>query len=52
MKVGGYNRDMVKNIVRLEGLFIFLAAVYFFNIFSGNWILFLLLILVPDRSMI
>jgi len=43
---------MVKNILRLEGLAVFLASLYFFNEFSGNWIIFVLLIIVPDISMI
>jgi len=43
---------MVKNILKLEGLAVFLASLYFFNEISGNWILFVLLIIVPDISMI
>lgn len=43
---------MVKNIIKIEGLFIFLAGIYFYNMFSGNWILFMLLIFVPDISIV
>ena len=43
---------MVKNILRLEGLAVFLASLYFFNQISGDWFLFVLLIIVPDISMI
>ncbi len=43
---------MVKMILRLEGLFVFAASLFLFNEISGNWLLFVLLILVPDLSMI
>ncbi|EKD65363.1 MAG: hypothetical protein ACD_50C00112G0007 [uncultured bacterium] len=42
---------MVKNIVRLEGLFVFLAALYFYFLSNGNWLLFVILFLIPDLSM-
>lgn len=43
---------MIKSISKLEGLAIFLASVYFYNITSGNWVLFIALILVPDLAML
>lgn len=43
---------MVKNILRAEGLAVFAASLYFYNQLSGNWLLFILLILVSDFSMI
>lgn len=44
--------SMVKNIVKLEGLAIFLAAIYFFYITEGAWLWFFVLFLVPDISMV
>src|SRR5271156_3792918 len=43
---------MVKKILHLEGLVFFLAALFFYNHFHGNWIIFILLLFLPDISMI
>jgi len=43
---------MVKNILRLEGLFLFLTALYFYQLLQGDWILFIVLLFIPDISMI
>jgi len=43
---------MVKNILRLEGLFFFLTALYFYQLLHGDWILFIILLFTPDISMI
>jgi hypothetical protein len=43
---------MVSLILKLEGLAVFAAALYFYWQFGGNWILFVLLLLAPDISMI
>lgn len=43
---------MIKKILKLEGLAIFLAAIYFFYITDGTWLWFAILFLVPDLSMI
>jgi hypothetical protein len=43
---------MVRQIVRLEGLVVFFASLYFYYLFGASWILFLLLILAPDLSMV
>jgi hypothetical protein len=43
---------MIQKIERLEGLTIFLFSLLFYNFFGGNWLLFILLILLPDISMV
>lgn len=43
---------MVKNTLRLEGLVLFLLSLFFYQNVSGNWLLFILLILLPDISML
>jgi hypothetical protein len=43
---------MVRNIVRLEGLAVFLVALFLYDLIQGNWWIFLALILVPDISMV
>lgn len=43
---------MVKNILKLEGLIIFFASIYFYYASEGSLILFLILILLPDISMV
>lgn len=42
---------MVKYILKLEGLAILLFSLYFYYLTQGNWVLFILLLLVPDISM-
>ena len=39
-------------LLRLEGLIVFTAALYSYGYVNGNWILFALLILAPDVSML
>jgi hypothetical protein len=43
---------MVKLFLRLEGLAVLLAAIYIYMLMEGNWLYFILFILVPDISMI
>lgn len=43
---------MTTKIQRLEGLFIFLLAIFVYFKLDGNWVLFILLLFVPDISMI
>lgn len=38
--------------LRLEGLLTLLTALYFYHFFQGNWRLFVILLFVPDVSMI
>lgn len=46
------NTTMVKIILLLENLLIFFGALYFYHQIDGNWLHFLLLLFVPDISMI
>ncbi len=39
-------------LLRLEGLLVFVAALFSYSQLDGNWILFTLLILAPDVSML
>lgn len=43
---------MVKTILRLENLGILLASLYFYQRINGNWLLFILILLSLDASMI
>jgi uncharacterized protein DUF4260 len=43
---------MIKKLLHLEGLAFFITAIYFYNYIHGNWLLFILLLFVPDISMI
>lgn len=43
---------MVKKLLHAEGLALFLTALYMYYFFQGNWILFVLLLFVPDISMV
>ena len=43
---------MVKIILRLEGLAILLFSLYFYNLINLGWLTFLLLLFVPDLSMV
>ena len=43
---------MVKYIIRLEGLVFFLLSLVLYYQISGNWLIFALLILAPDISML
>jgi hypothetical protein len=43
---------MVKYIIRLEGLAVFITAVYFYHLFYRDWLAFALLLLIPDISMV
>lgn len=47
-----YNKSVVKNILRLEWLFFFLVSIFFYHALHGNWLLFILLLFVPDISMV
>lgn len=49
-KIAGHS--MVKKILQLEGLFIFLFAAFIYWRLGGNLIIFIILLLVPDLSMI
>ncbi|GCE49909.1 uncharacterized protein DUF4260 [Thermosporothrix hazakensis] len=39
-------------VLRLEGITVFLLALLFYGMRGGNWLLFLLLLFVPDLSML
>ena len=43
---------MVKATLRLEGLFFFLSAIYFYQLLHGGWMLFIILFFTPDVSMV
>ncbi|MEK7570198.1 MAG: DUF4260 domain-containing protein [Patescibacteria group bacterium] len=43
---------MPKLILKLEGLAILVTAIYMYHLSGASWVLFALLILVPDISMI
>ena len=39
-------------LLKLEGLLVFIVALFSYTRLNGNWILFILLILAPDLSML
>lgn len=43
---------MIKILLHLEGLAVLLLSLYYYNYFQFSWILFFVLLLVPDVSMI
>lgn len=43
---------MVKQVLRLEGLAVLVAAVYFYSQIDASWVMFAVLLLAPDISMI
>lgn len=43
---------MVKKILKIEGLVFLISSLFFYYLLDGNWLLFLLLILTPDISML
>lgn len=43
---------MVSVILRFEGLAFLLLSLYFYNQLGGNWLLFFVLLFLPDISMI
>lgn len=43
---------MVKNILRIENFLIFFTGLALFHNFSDNWLLFVLVFLIPDVSMV
>lgn len=43
---------MIKLILRLEGAALFLTSLYFYYLFQGNWLIFVLLLFTPDISML
>jgi hypothetical protein len=47
-----YTGDMVKKILHVEGLAFFTTAVIAYYVLNGNWILFILLLFVPDFFMV
>lgn len=47
-----YNTVVVRNILRFEGITFFIASVWIYANLSGNWSFFILLLFVPDISMI
>lgn len=42
---------MVVKIVKIEGLIVFLGALYFYHLLNASWLLFAILLLSPDISM-
>ena len=43
---------MIAKILKFEGLVVFLACLYFYNILGASWLIFVLPWLVPDISMV
>lgn len=43
---------MIKTILKFEGLAVFLACFYFYSRLDASWLLFVLLWLLPDISMV
>lgn len=43
---------MVQKLLRFEGLVVFLASLFFYQLFGGSWILFVLLFLTPDIALV
>lgn len=43
---------MIRNIIRLEGLAVFIAAIYLFYLTKGTFLLFFILFLTPDISLL
>ena len=43
---------MVAKLIRIEGLSVFLGALYFYHALNASWLLFVILILAPDLSMV
>jgi hypothetical protein len=43
---------VVNQLLKLEGLAVFLAGLYFYFSLGGSWLLLLILILVPDVGMV
>lgn len=43
---------MVRKVLHFEGLAIFFAAVYLYYLLSADWLLFVILFLTPDISMV
>ncbi|MDP3941041.1 MAG: DUF4260 domain-containing protein [bacterium] len=43
---------MVRKVLHLEGLAIFFAALYLYHLLSADWLIFLILLLTPDISMV
>lgn len=43
---------MNKILLHLEGLFVFIISIYLYGQLDGSWLLFILLILLPDVSVL
>jgi hypothetical protein len=43
---------MVKKILHLEGLIFFLTALFFYHQLQSNWLVFIVLLFLPDISMV
>jgi len=43
---------VVATLIRIEGLIIFLGALYFYHVLKASWWLFVILLLAPDLSMV
>lgn len=43
---------MIKTITKLEGIVVFLFCLYFYNQLESSWLMFVLLWIVPDVSMV
>ena len=44
--------NIVRTILRLEAAAVFLFSLYFYQAVHGNWLLFILLLFIPDVSMV
>jgi len=43
---------VVAKLIRIEGLIVFLGALYFYHVLNASWSLFAMLLLAPDLSMV
>ena len=43
---------MVAKLIRIEGLIVFLGALYFYHVLNASWWIFAILLLAPDLSMV
>ena len=45
-------KNLVKILLRLEGLAILLVSAYLYYVISGNWVVFVILFLLPDLTLL
>lgn len=52
MNISELLHNNVRYVLRIEGLVVFVSALFTYTYFQGSWLLFGLLFLIPDISMI